>query len=149
MYDEASRAMDVRDVIAGSCIPLLCGSGKEIRRAARLLHRLYGLSSYALPVGSCRFLLPHYLKRISEPCRSPQLLAKAAIRFFASLDPNALPVLLDCTEDRILLGDPTLRASLECHCFLSEPNAHTEIPPFCYLTPHDGGAHTERSQRPC
>lgn len=145
MYCETSGSENVRSAIADSCVPLLCGSRKAVRRAARTLYRLYGVPSYALLVGSSCFPLPFYLRRIPTPCCSPQLLTEIAARFFAGLSPSALPVLIDCTENQVFLRDPMLREELESRCFLSDLARHTEIPPFCYLTPAEGESRAERS----
>lgn len=137
MYNETCKTEDVRSTIRYSCVPLLCGSGKAVRQTARLLRRLYGVSSYALLVDGLRLPLPPGLRYIRTHCRTPRLLADISVRFFESLDPSAVPVLIDCTDDRSLLTDPSIRLFLESHCFLSDPIGHTRVPPFCYLS--DGG----------
>ena len=151
MHHETESRADVRHTITDSCIPLLCGSPGSVRRTARLLYRSYGLTSYVLLTGGRHLwtLLPLYTRRIPAPAVSAQLLARIAIRFFESLDQAALPVLIDCTEDRILLDDPSLRAALESRCFLSDPDGHTDIPPFCYLSPDTGESYAERSDQAC
>ena len=149
MYCETKRAEHVRDTIAGSCIPLLCGSVKAVRRAARVLYGLYGLPSYAILTGSPRLPLPFYLRRIPTPSLAPHFLAEIAVRFFEELEPTALPVLIDCTEERFFLTEEALRCSLESRCFLSDLAGHKEIPPFCYLSPEENEIWGEGRDRSC
>lgn len=129
------RNAPVRAAVKESCIPLLYGSDKAVRKTARQLYRVYRLRPFALvPKGSRPALFPPlYFTRISASYDSPQLLARFAVHFFKGLDPSAVPVLIDCTENGLFIRDPALRELLESHCFLSDHAHYREIPPFCYL----------------
>lgn len=131
-YDERAR---VKETIRFSCIPLLYGSDRAVRRTARRLLLRYGIRSYALLSGKpSRLPPPPYLTRIPTDCRETRLHASLALHFFAALDPSAVPVLIDCTEDGTLLRSEALRAQLETGCCLTDAKHLGEIPPFSYLT---------------
>ncbi len=137
-----------KKTISESCIPLLFGSERTVRKTAFRLFRTYRVRSYALlPEGGRVPLLSRLcLTVIPTTCASPSLLADLAVRFFAGLDSSALPVLIDCSTDGLFLQDPALRSLLEPHCFLSGPDRLDEIPPFCYLSRKEK---EERSVPPC
>lgn len=137
------RNAPVRAAVKESCIPLLYGSDKAVRKTARQLFCVYRLRTYALvPRGSRLSLFsPFYLTRIFASYESPHLLARFVVHFFEGLDPSAIPVLIDCSEEGLFLNDKTLSTMLESHCFLSDHAHYREIPPFCYLS------HTENHRK--
>lgn len=140
----------ILQIIEYSCLPLLCGNRSAVYQTARRLFRLYGLKSYALLTEDkhhlsgllSRFFVPHCVRPIQTACRTPLLLADVICCFFEIHgSPGTLPVLIDCTEDTVLLSDPAIRECLEAHCFATTSEQAESIPPLCYLyegdTSHD------------
>lgn len=137
MTENPRNRKQVLYAIRSSCIPLLCGNKSAVCAAARRLRRLCGIASYAVFTEKrhilSEYFIPFYVRPVCTAVLSAELLADTAIRFFDGLDQTAIPVLIDCTEDRMLIGDAARRKSLESRCFLSDPSHITDIPPFCYL----------------
>ena len=137
---EQNGAIRASNAIQNSCIPLLCGSERAVLPVARRLFRIYGITSYGLIPQNTRragilqrLLSTPILRILPAHVSSPTLLAEAAADFFRTVDsPIVLPVLIDCTEARVLLSDPVLRSKLESRAFLSDPEHLSEIPPFQY-----------------
>jgi len=134
------RRMQIHRAITDSCIPLLCGDRTVAYRLASKLFRRYGIVSYVLSPKNdrplsllTRILSSPAVRRVPTACASPQFLAETAIAFFRSLDQNALPILIDCTENRVFLSDSSLRSLLEPYCTLTDAAHPDAVPPFCFL----------------
>ena len=128
-----------RYALQSSCVPLLCGREQQVYRTARRLYRTYGIRSYGILLGATDGLFfflrklrnVPYLTVLPTTVTSPALLTETAVRFFDSLMPNAVPVLVDCTEAKqfhTVESDVTL----EAHCFLCTPENIDSAPPFSY-----------------
>ena len=139
-YEYQSRSNVLR-AIESSCIPILCGNERRVYATARRLFRTYGITSYALIPKHhrnagffSRLLASPLVKIIPTSGRTPDFLSDTIVHFFESMESSTvLPVLIDCTDDAVLLSDTERKARLEAHCFVSDASHVSEIPPFCYL----------------